>query len=102
MAKAQSMTKAQIITSLAEATGLSRSVVTEFFHELTELVRREVSVGRPFIIPGLVKIFVRKKPATKERMGTDPFTKRERLFKAKPARKVVKIRTLKRIKDAAN
>jgi hypothetical protein len=50
-------------------------------------------------MPGLCKIVVQHKPATKERKGINPFTKEETVFKAKPARNVVKIRPLKKLKD---
>jgi nucleoid DNA-binding protein len=42
---------------------------------------------------------VQHKPATKERQGTNPFTGEPTTFKAKPARNVVKVRPLKRLKD---
>ena len=45
------------------------------------------------------EIVVQHKPATKERKGINPFTKEETIFKAKPARNVVKIRPLKKLKD---
>jgi nucleoid DNA-binding protein len=48
-----------------------------------------------------MKITVITKPATKARLGINPFTKQEVMFKAKPARKVVKIRALKALKDMA-
>ena len=48
---------------------------------------------------GLAKIVVQHKPATKERKGINPFTKEETVFKAKPARNVVKVRPLKKLKD---
>ena len=54
-----------------------------------------------FSLPGLMKITVVKKPATKARMGINPFTKEEQMFKAKPASRVVKIRPLKALKDMA-
>jgi DNA-binding protein HU-beta len=41
-----------------------------------------------------------KKAATKARQGINPFTKQPTIFKAKPARKLVKIRALKALKDA--
>ncbi len=50
--------------------------------------------------PGLAKFVVVKKPATKERKGINPFTKEPAIFKAKPARKVVKARPVKAVKDA--
>jgi hypothetical protein len=43
-----------------------------------------------------------RKPATKERKGINPFTGQEQIFKAKPARNVVKIRPLKAMKDMAS
>ena len=52
-----------------------------------------------FNLPGLLKILVQRKPATKERKGINPFTGEEAIFKAKPARNVVKIRPLKALKD---
>jgi nucleoid DNA-binding protein len=52
-----------------------------------------------FTFPGLLKIEVRHKPATKAHKGVNPFTGEETMFKAKPARNVVKIRPLKRLKD---
>ena len=42
-----------------------------------------------------------KKPATKARKGINPFTGQETTFAAKPARTVVKIRPLKKLKDMA-
>jgi hypothetical protein len=52
------------------------------------------------VIPGLVKLLVVKKPATKARKGINPFTKEPTVFKAKPARKVIKARPVKAAKDA--
>ena len=52
-----------------------------------------------FSIPGLMKIKVVRKPATPERQGINPFTKEETVFKAKPARNVVKVLPLKGLKD---
>ncbi len=52
------------------------------------------------IIPGLIKMNVVVKPATPERQGINPFTKEPTTFKAKPDRKVVKVRPLKALKDA--
>ena len=46
------------------------------------------------------KFVVIKKPATKERAGINPFTKEPTVFKAKPARKIVRARPVKAAKDA--
>ena len=52
-----------------------------------------------FSLPGLCKITIVRKPATKARKGINPFTGQETTFKAKPARTVIKIRPLKKMKD---
>jgi len=52
------------------------------------------------LVPGLVKFVVIKKAATKARKGINPFTKEPTIFKAKPARKIIKARPVKAAKDA--
>jgi len=54
---------------------------------------------KKFILPGLMKIEVKRKPATKVRKGRNPFTGEEMMLKAKPARDIVKIRPLKKVKE---
>ena len=54
-----------------------------------------------FTLPGLVKINVVHVAAKKKRRGIDPFTKVDREFAAKPATVKVKVRGLKKLKDAA-
>ena len=53
---------------------------------------------REFILPGLAKIVVKNKPATKARKGINPLTGKEMMFKAKPACNVIKIKPLKDLK----
>jgi nucleoid DNA-binding protein len=94
-------TKGEILTILAESTGLSRKEVSTVFGNLSELIGKDLG-GRGcgmFTVPGLMKIRVVKKPATKARKGINPFTGEETVFKAKPARNVVKVRPLKALKD---
>ncbi len=55
-----------------------------------------------FTMPGLFKINVNHVPAKKARKGIDPFTKQERMFAAKPASVKVKVRPMKKLKDAAS
>ena len=54
-----------------------------------------------FTVPGLMKLIVKSKPAKKARKGINPFTGEEMTFKAKPAQRVVKVRTLKKLKEMA-
>lgn len=97
----KSATKSEILASLSEATGLSKKDVQGVFDALSGLVKRELSKKGPgvFTIPGLLKLRVVRKPATKARKGINPFTKEETTFKARPARNIVKASALKALKD---
>jgi nucleoid DNA-binding protein len=103
MAKANSKppSKTEIYASIAETTGLTKRDVSAVFDALNDQIKKALSRGgsKTFAMPGLCKIVVQHKPATKERKGINPFTKEETIFKAKPARNVVKIRPLKKLKD---
>ena len=65
------------------------------------MIAKDIGRAGPgvFSVPGLMKVTVKKKPATRARKGTNPFTGEEMMFKAKPARKIVKVRPLKALKD---
>jgi nucleoid DNA-binding protein len=104
MAKsAKPATKSEVLSSIAEATGLSRKQVASVFEALSGQIKDAVGKKGPgvFALPGLLKIMVIHKPATPQRKGINPFTKQEQIFKAKPARKVIKVRPLKALKDMA-
>ena len=96
-------TKSEILTNIATATQLSRKQVASVLEALTLQIKAAVGKKGPgvFAVPGLMKITVIQKPATKARKGINPFTKLEQMFKAKPARKVIKVRALKALKDFA-
>ena len=95
------MTKSAIVNEIAENTELTKKQVSSVFDELAILIERHIKKRAPgqFTLPGLMKIEVKRKPATKARKGTNPFTGEKMMFKAKPARNVVKIRPLKKVKD---
>jgi nucleoid DNA-binding protein len=95
------MTKTEIIACLSETTDLTKQQVAKLFDELAVLIKNNLGEQGPgnFAIPGLLKIKVVRKPATPERKGINPFTKEETIFKAKPARNVVKVVPLKGLKD---
>lgn len=94
-------TKGQLFTALAGRTGLPRKEVSTLFDELKAIISAHIKKQGPgqFTMPGLVKLTVAHKPATKARKGTNPFTGEEMMFKAKPARNVVKARALKQLKE---
>lgn len=94
------MTKSQILAYLAEAAELTKKQVGLVLETLINLSQAHLKKGGAgeFIIPGLAKCTVKRKPATKARKGVNPFTGEAMIFKAKPARNVVKIRPLKQLK----
>ncbi len=100
-AAAKPMTKSEILSSLADSTDLTKKDVAAVFDALSGLVAKNVGRRGPgvFNVPGLMKIRVVRKPATKARKGINPFTGEEAVFKAKPARNVVKVTALKALKD---
>ena len=94
-------TKTQTLGEIAENTGLTKKDVANVVEELSSIIERHIkkrACGK-FTMPGLFKIQTKRKPATKARKGINPFTKEETMFKAKPARTVIKIRPLKKLKD---
>ena len=95
------LTKSQILSELADSTELSKKDVGAVFDALNDLISKNVGRRGPgiFNVPGLMKIKVIRKPATKARKGINPFTGEETVFKAKPARNVVKVLPLKGLKD---
>ncbi|TWT42760.1 HU family DNA-binding protein [Botrimarina hoheduenensis] len=104
MAKAapKPLTKTEIYANIADTTGLTKKQVSEVFEALDAQIEKSLTGrGAPkvFALPGLCKITLQHKPATKEREGRNPFTGEMTIFKAKPAKNVVKIRPLKKLKD---
>ena len=97
----QPMTKAQLLSAIAEDTGLTRKQVTEVVDSLGAQIQRHIKKRGPgtFTLPGLLKIKTLRKPARRARKGKNPFTGEETTFAAKPAHTVVKIQPLKGLKD---
>ena len=99
----EAFTKAQTLAALADATDLTKKQVLGVLDELSGIISRHLKKGGAgqFTVPGLLKIKTLRKPATKARRGINPFTQEETVFKAKPARTVVKVQPLKTLKDMA-
>jgi DNA-binding protein HU-beta len=89
----------QIISDKSDGK-LTRKDVKGILEAVASIGHGELKKNGLFVIPGLVRMVVVKKPATKARKGINPFTKQETIFKAKPARKVIKGRPVKAAKDA--
>ena len=97
---ATQMSKSQLIEKIATTTEVSKKEVKGVMEALVDVGHKELKKNGVFLVPGFAKFVVVKKPATKARKGINPFTKEPTIFKAKPARKLVKIRPLKALKDA--
>ena len=96
-------TKSQILAEIAENTELSKKDVKAVFDELENVIERHVkkrSCGE-FVLPGIMKIVTKKKPATKEREGVNPFTGEKITIPAKKASMTVRARPLKKLKEMA-
>jgi DNA-binding protein HU-beta len=94
------MTKSQLIEKVAAATELAKKDVKGVLETLATIGYKELKKAGVFLLPGFAKFVVIKKPATKERAGTNPFNGQPMMFKAKPARKIVRARPVKAAKDA--
>jgi nucleoid DNA-binding protein len=96
------MSKSELIQKLAEkhADAVTRKDVKGVIESLAEIGYKELKKTGAFVVPGFAKFVVIKKPATKARKGVNPFTKEPTVFKAKPARKIIKVRPVKATKDA--
>ncbi len=96
------MSKSQFVTTLAEKSGLTKKQATSALDALNAMVAQQLGKRGPgeVLIPGLLKLNVVDKPATPQHEGVNPFTKAPMTYKAKPARKVIKVRPLKALKDA--
>jgi nucleoid DNA-binding protein len=94
------MSKSQLIERISTATELSKREVKNVMESLTDVGHKELKKNGVFLLPGFAKFVVVKKPATKARKGVNPFTGEEMMFKAKPARKIVRARPVKAAKEA--
>ncbi|MBL9032421.1 MAG: HU family DNA-binding protein [Phycisphaerae bacterium] len=96
-------TKSEVYRIIAEHTGLARKDVVGVFDTMAKVMSVDLAKPSPdkpkiFVVPGLMKVTARYKPAVPARKGIDPFTKQEKMFKAKPASTALKIRPLKALK----
>lgn len=95
--------KTTLQAHLADTTGVEPKVVKAVLAALEATMVASLNkkgLGE-FTLPGLLKVTAVAIPAKKKRRGIDPFTKVEREFAAKPAMVRVKVRSLKKLKDAA-
>ena len=99
----ESFSKTGLISHLATVAGQEPKAVKVVMRalEATMLASVNKKGAGSFTLPGLLKVTALQVPAKKKRVGIDPFTKQERTFAAKPATVKLKVRSLKKLKDAA-
>ncbi|HET9472275.1 MAG TPA: HU family DNA-binding protein [Steroidobacteraceae bacterium] len=95
-------TKSEIVAQICKDSELSRKQVAAVFESLNGIIKKSLRGPGLFTLPGLLKMKVVKKPATKAREGINPFTKEKMIFKAKPASKKVRVLPLKSLKALVN
>ncbi|HEY7913212.1 MAG TPA: HU family DNA-binding protein [Blastocatellia bacterium] len=88
------MSKTQLATELAEATGTNRKTASQFIETLSNIAYREAKKNGEFTIPGIGKLV---KKQTKARTGRNPATGEAIKI---PAKTVVRFRVAKAAKDS--
>ena len=99
----EALSKSGLVAHLAEASGVLAKDVRAVMAALEGAVAASVNKkgAGSFTLPGLLKISAVNVAAKPKRKGINPFTKEEQWFAAKPATTKVKVRPLKKLKDAA-
>ena len=97
---AEPRSKGEVFGTIAQHVGIHRRDVAAAFHVMGSIIKADLSKSGSgvFKVPGLMRITVKRKPATPARMGINPFTKEQVMFKAKPARNVIRVRPLQSLK----
>lgn len=100
-ASAKSRTKSGFFQTIAEHVGIARRDVAGVFHVMGSMIQADLSKSGSgiFTVPGLMRITIKRRPATKARPGINPFTKEPITIKAKPARNVVRVRPLRALRE---
>ena len=99
----EALSKSGLVAHIAEATSVAAKDVRAVLAALEGAIHGSVSKkgAGNFTLPGLLKITAVSVPAKPKRKGINPFTKEEVWFAAKPASTKLKVRPLKKLKDAA-
>ena len=94
------MSKSELIQKISDECSMAKKDVKAVMDAMSSVAYKELKKSGIFMLPGFAKFTVVKKPATPERKGINPFTKEPTVFKAKPARKQLKVRPVKAAEDA--
>ena len=99
----EALSKSGLVAHLADHSGVAPRDVRAVLSSLEGAMAASVSKkgAGSFTLPGLLKVTAVNVPAKPKRKGINPFTKEEQWFAAKPASVKLKVRPLKKLKDAA-
>ncbi|HEX2992042.1 MAG TPA: HU family DNA-binding protein [Anaerolineales bacterium] len=96
------MNKSQFLTILAEKSGLNELQAGAALDTINAIITQQLGKQGPgeILIPGLLKLNVVERPATGQHEGIHPLTREPMTYKARDARKVIRVRPLKALMDA--
>src|SRR5437867_10826058 len=91
-AAAKARSKGDVFRTIADHVGIHRRDVAAVFHAMAHMIKADLSKtgAGVFKVPGLMRITVKRKPATKARMGLNPVTKEQAQCQDTPARNLVR------------
>jgi nucleoid DNA-binding protein len=98
----ETLNKTGLVAYLVEASGVEPKGVKKVMEALENAIAASVSKkgAGSFVLPGYLKITAVKVPAKPKRKGINRFTGQEQVFAAKPASLKIRVRPLKKLKDA--
>jgi nucleoid DNA-binding protein len=99
LSASKALTKSKLAAELADRSGTTKAQIMDVFDALESVLASELKAGRPVTIAGLLKVVVVHKAASPARQGRNPLTGEAITVKAKPARRVIKCRPLKALKE---
>jgi nucleoid DNA-binding protein len=99
----EALSKSGLVAHIAEVSAVAAKDVRSVLAALEGAIHGSVNKkgAGQFTLPGVLKITSVKVAAKPKRKGINPFTKEEVWFAAKPASTKLKVRPLKKLKDAA-
>jgi nucleoid DNA-binding protein len=96
------LTRLQFIERLAEKSGITNTQAVSALDAIGAMVSQELGKQGPgdVLIPGLLRLMIVHKPATQQHEGVNPFTNEPMTYKAKAARRVIRVKSMKSLSEA--
>jgi len=96
------MSSSQFVATFAEKSGFTAKQARSAIKTMNAIIAQQLGKQGPrqVLIPGLLKLIVVDKPPTPQHEGVNPFTQKPMTYAAKAARKVLRARPLKALREA--